>query len=114
MPILKLTAYGSKTEMSELVRIVIAPPYCGVPRLSHQLPVEVVVTAVVAESVVVLVVLTTDVGVVLVVLTIEVVDAGADVVVDELQDASSIAAIIKKLKNNQVNLLFNFILHFNQ
>jgi len=87
------------------------PPYCGVPRLSHQLPVEVVVTAVVVSCDVVLVVLAIDVGVVLVVLTIEVVDAGVDVVVDELQDANNIVVTINKLKPNQITLFFNFILH---
>jgi hypothetical protein len=97
--------------MFELVRIVIAPPYCGVPRLSHQLPVEVVVTAVVVDCVVVPVVLTIDVVVVLVVVTIEVVDVGVDVVVDDLQDANNIAVTINKLKPNQITLFFNFILH---
>ena len=87
------------------------PPYCGVPRLSHQLPVEVVVTAVVVDCAAELVVLTIDVDVVLGVVTIEVVDAGVDVVVDELQDANNIVVTIIKLKPNQITLLFNFILH---
>ena len=99
--------------MFELVRIVIEPPYCGVPRLSHQLPVEVVVTAVVVDCAVVLVVFTIEVGVVLVVVTIEVVDVDVDAVVDELQDANNIVVTIKKLKTNQITLFFNFILHLN-
>ena len=87
------------------------PPYCGVPRLSHQLPVEVVVTAVVVDCAAELVVLTIDVDVVLGVVTIEVVDVGVEVVVDELQDANNIAVTINKLKLNQITLFFNFILH---
>ena len=87
------------------------PPYCGVPRLSHQLPVEVVVTAVVVDCAAELVVLTIDVDVVLGVVTIEVVDVGVEVVVDELQDANNIVVTIIKLKPNQITLLFNFILH---
>ena len=92
--------------------MVIVPPYCGVPRLSHQFPVEVVVTAVVVDCAVELVVMPTiDVDVVLVVVIIEVVDVGVDVVVDELQDANNIAVTINKLKPNQITLFFNFILH---
>ena len=95
--------------------MVIVPPYCGVPRLSHQFPVAEVVTAVVGDNAVVLVAILVLVlvAVLTVLIVVVVVDVDVDVVVDELQDASSIAAIIKKLKTNQINLFFNFILHFN-
>jgi len=84
------------------------PPYCGVPRLSHQFPAAVVV---VVEGVVVTLVAFVSVVVAVVVLVVVdvvfVVDGELDVdVVDVAQDASSIAAIIKKLKPNQINLFF--------
>ena len=43
------------------------------------------------------------------------VDVGfeVDVEVDLAQDASSTAAMIKKVKPHQINLLFTFYLHFN-
>jgi len=34
--------YGSKLEMSLLSRSTMAPPYCGLPNLSHQFPVGVI------------------------------------------------------------------------
>ena len=111
IPIVKLLEDGSKFVMFWLIRMFIVFPYCGVPRLSHQLPVEVVVTAVVVDCAAELVVLTIDVDVVLGVVTIEVVDVGVEVVVDELQDANNIVVTIIKLKPNQITLLFNFILH---
>jgi hypothetical protein len=86
-------------------RRVIVPPYCGVPRLSHQLPF-VVVVVVVVGGVVVFVVVVVD----FVVIVFVVVDVGVDVV-DLAQDASNIAATSKKLKLNQINLFFNFYLH---
>ena len=93
--------------------MTISPPYCGTPRLSHQCPVVVVVLAVVVCGTVV-VVLVVDV-----VFVVAVVDVGLDVVVDAdvfvdvAQDASNIAATNKKLKPNQINFLFNFLLLFN-
>jgi hypothetical protein len=44
----ELLRYGSKTVMSPGIETTIMPPYWGVPRLSHQFPVEVVVAEVVA------------------------------------------------------------------
>ena len=82
------------------------PPYVGVPRLSHQLPVTGVVVAVVVGGAVMLVVVVVNVGMVVVVD----VDVGEDVVVELEQDASSTAATNKKLKPNQINLLFIFFL----
>ena len=85
------------------------PPYCGVPRLSHQFPVAVVVVGIVVvavSEVVVVVVL----AVVDVVLVLDVVDVGVDV--DVAHEASSIAVTSKKLKPNQMYLFFNFLLLF--
>jgi hypothetical protein len=93
--------------MSELIAAVIVPPYCGVPRLSHQFPVEVVVAAVVTTAdevvdvgaVVELVVVTTADVVVVVVLVVLVVLA-------EPQDASTIDATMRKLSAIQIILFF--------
>ena len=91
--------------ISALVRIVIVPPYCGVPSESHQFPAAVVVVAVVVAVAVVA-------FVVVVVLVVVVVIVVEEVVVDELHDASSIAATIKKPEHNQINFVFNLFLHF--
>jgi hypothetical protein len=73
-----------------LYDIVNEPPYFGVPRLSHQFPVEVVFTAVVAVPVVVVDVVLTTVDVVVVVVDVVVVFVvGVLVVVEEPQDARS-------------------------
>lgn len=92
--------------------MVIVPPYCGVPRLSHQFPVVVVVTAAVAVVVVVFVFTTAAVVVVMAALDVVVVAAAVVVVDDELQDASIIVAGIKIHKANQINLFFTFALLF--
>jgi nitrate/nitrite transporter NarK len=84
-----------------LTRIVIVPPYVGVPSESHQFPDAVVVVGVVKVAAVVVVV-------VAVVVVVVVVDVSVDAVVDVVQDASSIAITNKKLKPNQINLFFNF------
>ena len=89
-------------------RRVIVPPRCGVPRLSHQLPVVVVVVVVVGGVLLDVVVVVVDVDVVVIVFVVD--DVGADVV-DVAQDVSNIAATSKKLKPNQINLFFNFYLH---
>jgi hypothetical protein len=86
-----------------LTRIVIVPPYVGVPSESHQFPDVVVVVGVVEVAAVVL----TAVAVVVVVVVV-VVDVSVDTVVDVAQDTSSIAITNKKLKPNQINLFFNF------
>ena len=92
--------------------MVIVPPYCGVPRLSHQFPVAVVVTAAVA-----VVVVATAVAVVVVVVmvwfdVVVLVIAVVVVVDDEPQDASIIVAGINKHKANQIILFFNLALLF--
>ena len=87
------------------------PPYCGVPRLSHQFPfpAEVVVVAVVLVVVAVVVVLV-DTGLVVVVVVDDVVVCPG--VVALVQEPTSMALIIKKHKANQITLLFNFSLLF--
>ena len=94
--------------MSWLTRRVIVPPYCGVPSLSHQFPVVVIVVVVAAlvgvvAGAVVGVVAGAVVGVVVGAVVGVVVD-----VVDVAQDASSIPAIIKKLNPNQTILFLTF------
>jgi hypothetical protein len=96
--------------MSWEIRRVIVPPYCGVPRLSHQFPVtEVVVGVVVIGLVVVVVVVILVVDVVILVVVVAVVLE----VVFVVQEASSIAATNKMLKPNQINLFFNYLLLLN-
>ena len=81
------------------------PPYCGVPRLSHQFPVEVVEAVVVTvaldvvevEAIVeVLVVVITEFVVVVVGIVVEL------VVVDEEQDANTIDVAKAKLSATQI------------
>jgi molybdenum cofactor biosynthesis enzyme len=86
------------------------PPYCGVPRLSHQFPVEVVVTAVVTTAVDVVVVGTT-VAVDVTVVTVVAMDAVVAVVVgmlvvDELHDAKTSDITIRQVSPIQINLFF--------
>jgi len=87
------------------------PPYSGVPRLSHQFPVDVVltVTAVAVDVLVIVVVAVTA----SVVGTIDVVEADAVVevvvdvvVVDELQDAKTSEATMRKVSAIHIILLF--------
>ena len=93
--------------MSELIAAVIVPPYWGVPRLSHQFPVEVVDTIVVTAAVdvvevgaivEVVVVATFEVVVVVVVDVV----VGALVVVDEEQDANTSDIPRRKLSATQI------------
>ena len=84
------------------------PPYCGLPRLSHQFPVAlVVVTLVVAVVVVVTfgVVAVVTIAVVGVVVVDVIID---DVVVDLLQDTKSKETTIRKVINTQVTLFFTY------
>ena len=93
--------YGSQLVISESARIVIVPPYCGVPSESHQFPAAAVVVAVVVVT-----------GAVVFVVVVVVVVAVVVVEVDEVfvpQDASNMAATSKKLKPNQINLFFVFL-----
>ena len=88
------------------------PPYCGVPRLSHQFPVDVfVVVAVEATIATVDTVEVTAVEVIadvleVVVGTVGVVDV-LDLVEDE-QDANTIEVAMSKVINNPVNPFFIF------
>jgi hypothetical protein len=90
-----------------LYDIVNEPPYFGVPRLSHQFPVEVVFTAVVAVPVVVVDVVLTTVDVVVVVVDVVVVFVVvALVVVEEPQDARSSDAARRRLSVIQITPFF--------
>jgi hypothetical protein len=93
-----------------LIRRVIVPPYCGVPRLSHQFPVTAVVVAVVVVGVVVLVVVVVVVLVVVlvvVVVVVLVVDVGIEVdVVVLLHEAKTIDVTTRKVSNPQIIPLF--------
>jgi hypothetical protein len=90
-----------------LYDIVNEPPYFGVPRLSHQFPVEVVFTAVVAVPVVVVDVVLTTVDVVVVVVDVVVVFVVvALVVVEEPQDAKSSDATRRRLTVIQITPFF--------
>ena len=95
------------------IEITSSPPYCGLPSLSHQFP---VVGVVIEVEVDVNVVVGVDVGVdVRVVVGLDV-DTDVGVEIDDdvelVQDASSIAAIIKQLRLDQITLFFIFYLHF--
>ena len=107
---MKVFKPGSQFETFLLLLMVSVPPYCGVPSLSHQLPVaDVVVTTVVGEE---------DAVVIEVVLVVKVEDVvelevgtDVDVDVDDVdceQEASKVAIIIKKLNPNHMPLIFNF------
>ena len=88
---------------------VIVPPYCGIPRLSHQFPVALVVVTDVAVAEVVVGDITALVVVVVVMTIVVVVVVVAFVVVDALpQDASRIAATNTKDKLTQIILCFKF------
>jgi len=96
--------------MSEGIRYVSVPPYLGAPRLSHQFPVEVVVTAVVIGEDVVVEFEAADVGdtglVVTEVEAIAVVVIGKDVVLDEVQDVKIIDTTVRQLSTIQNNPFF--------
>ena len=89
--------------MFAFIRTTISPPYCGLPRLSHQFPVVAVVVAVVVGGVVVLVVV-----VLVVVVVVLVVDVGVEVddVVFVVQDAKTKDATIRQLSAIQITPLF--------
>jgi hypothetical protein len=97
--------------MSVAIRKIIVPPYCGIPRLSHQFPVTAVVVGVVVVTIAAVVV---EVAVLVVVVVVVLVVAEIDVVdvFNVEQDDNSIAATRKKIKPNQINLFFNFVLLF--
>jgi len=86
--------HGSKATMSLEYEITKSPPYCGLPRLSHQFPVTAVVVAVVVVGVVVVVV------VVVVVLVVDVGVEVDDVVL--LHDAKTSDATTRQVSSIQV------------
>jgi hypothetical protein len=105
---------GSQSEGSDTNRSVIVPPYCGVPSLSHQLPVAAVV------DVVEIVVFGVLVGV-LVEIAVGVLDAAIEVVVDcrivaEVdveQDAKTSDITMRQINNIQIVPLFILTSLFN-
>ena len=104
--VLVVPSIGSKVRMLLLDAMVIWPPYWGTPRLSHQFPVEAVVTAVVAVVVVTAAVdvVTTAVEVVVVV-TAAVVVVEVVVVEDE-QDANTSDITRREARNKNIGRLF--------
>jgi hypothetical protein len=84
--------------MSVLTRKVISPPYFGVPNLSHQLPVTVVVVGVVVELGFVVVVVLVAVVVVVVLVVVAV---GEDVVF-VVQDANTRDVTIRQVRTIQM------------
>jgi hypothetical protein len=89
--------------MLVLIAKVSEPPYCGVPRISHQFPVALVVVAVVVVGVVIWVV----VVVVVVLVVVVVVDVGVEVdVVVLLHDAKTSDVTMRKVSNAQIIPLF--------
>ena len=95
---------GSQLPISACSRRVKTPPYCGVPRLSHQFPVTVVVVGVVvvtAVMVAVVVVGVVEIEVLVVVVTNVIVD-----VADLVQDAKTRDVITRKVSTIQPIPLF--------
>jgi hypothetical protein len=104
--------YGSKFVMSLLLQRVIVPPYCGVPRLSHQFPVLVVVALTVTAVVVVditgveVVAEVTGVDVVVIADVIDVVVDVEEDVVDVAQDANTRDTTMRQVNTIQIALFF--------
>ena len=86
-----------------LSRRVIVPPYCGVPRLSHQFPVTAVVDVVVVGGAVVVVVV---IFVVVEVLVFVVVDVDVVAVLVLLQDAKTSDVTMRHVSAIQMTPLF--------
>lgn len=92
--------------ISEETEVTNVPPYIGVPRLSHQCPVDVVVAVVVttADDVVDVV---TEVASVEVVMEVVVVDVCVvDVELDVLQDAKTSEITMIQVSSTQITPLF--------
>jgi hypothetical protein len=105
---LVVPSIGSKVRILLLDAMVMWPPYCGTPRLSHQFPVEEAVMEVVAVVVEVAAVdvVTTGVEVVVVVLVVvAAVVVEVDVVEDE-QDANTSDITSRKARNKNMGRLF--------
>jgi len=106
--VLVVPSIGSKVRMLLLDAMVIWPPYWGTPRLSHQFPVEVVVTAAVAVVVVTAAVdvVTTGVEVVVVVAAVVVVEVVEVVVVEDEHDANTRDITRREARINNIGRLF--------
>jgi hypothetical protein len=104
--------FGSQSPGGVESLIVIVPPYCGAPRVSHQLPVLVVVEVTETGVDVVEVVLETmdvvDVVVGLLVVVALVVVVEVVVVVDELHEARTIEAMMARENNPKRAPFFTF------
>jgi hypothetical protein len=106
--VLVVPRMGSKVRMLLLDAMVMWPPYCGVPMLSHQFPVEVAVTEVVAVVVEVAAVdvVTTGVEVVVVVVVVTAAVVVLVEVVDDEQDANTSDITVRKARNKNIGRLF--------
>jgi hypothetical protein len=89
-----------------LIRRVIIPPYCGLPRLSHQLPVPAVVVGFVEVGAVLAVVTGGEVVFVVVVVVVMGAVAVEVDVVDVLQDARTSEITMRQVSAIQINSLF--------
>jgi hypothetical protein len=89
-----------------LIRRVIIPPYCGLPRLSHQLPVPAVVVGFVEVGAVLAVVTGGEVVFVVVVVVVMGAVAVEVDVVDVLQDARTSEITMRQVSAIQINPLF--------
>ena len=89
-----------------LETMVMWPPYCGLPRLSHQFPVEVVVTAAVAVVVVTAAVEVVTTGVEVVVVVMAAVVVVEVVVVEDEQDANTSDITRREASNKNIGRLF--------
>ena len=108
-----LELYGSQLVKLPGSAIVSVPPYCGVHRVSHQYPVEVVVTLTAVLVVVVVVWADVVVDVVDIIGVVSVVDVWVVIEVDlAVQDASTIETAIKEPNAKIITLFFNSFLLF--
>ena len=92
--------------MSEDTEVTNVPPYIGVPRLSHQCPVDDVVAVVVITADEVVDVVTEVAGVDVVVEVVLVDVCVGDVVVDVLQDAKTSEITMVQVSSTQITPLF--------
>ena len=97
---------GSHKPKSAELQSVSTPPYCGLPNLSHHLPVDAVGVDVAAWVVDTVVVTFGVVVVVVIVVVCEVVDACVGVVDDVVQEAKTSDVTIRQVKTIQNIPLF--------
>ena len=103
---------GSQAVMGALSMSTRVPPYSGVPRLSHQFPVAVVVAVevtaaeVVDEGITIVEVVEVDDGVEITVVVVDVAVVEVGVVVDEVQDARTSEPTMRKVSDARRRLFF--------